>query len=286
MTGAGIGLLFGLGALCIWWAWWPRPERSKQEPAWVPRLRDDLAQAGYPQVGVTRFLVGEACLGAVVAMTVVAVTGVLPIALAFGALAAYLPAVWVTSRARARRTALRELWPDVVDNLASAVRAGLSLPEAISQLASRGPVELRPAFTAFAQDYRATGRFSLCLDRLKVRLADPVGDRLVESLRIARDVGGSDLGRLLRTLSAFLREDARTRAELETRQSWTVNAARLAVTAPWLVLAMLCTRPDSVRAYSSFSGVLVLVIGTTMSVVAYRLMSVLGRLPEDERVLR
>ena len=54
---------------------------------------------------------------------------------------------------------------------------------------------------------------------------------------MAREVGGTDLGRLLRTLSAFLREDARTRAELETRQGWTVNAARLAVAAPWIVLA-------------------------------------------------
>ena len=87
------------------------------------------------------------------------------------------------------------------------------------------------------EDYRATGRFHDCLDRLKDRLSDPVADRIIESLRIAREVGGSDLGRLLRTLSAFLREDARTRAELETRQSWTVNAARLAVAAPWIVLA-------------------------------------------------
>ena len=92
------------------------------------------------------------------------------------------------------------------------------------------------------------------LDRLKDRLSDPVGDRLVESLRIAREVGGTDLGHLLRTLSGFLREDARTRAELETRQSWTVNAARLAVAAPWAVLAMLSTNPESVAAYSTATG--------------------------------
>ena len=33
------------------------------------------------------------------------------------------------------------------------------------------------------------------LDSLKDRLADPVGDRIVESLRLTRQVGGSDLGR-------------------------------------------------------------------------------------------
>jgi tight adherence protein B len=173
-----------------------------------------------------------------------------------------------------------------VDNLTSAVRAGLSLPEALGQLSVRGPLELRPDFSAFAEDYRATGHFFDCLDLLKDRLADPVADRLVEALRIAREVGGSDLGRLLRTLSVFLREDARTRAELETRQSWTVNGARLAVAAPWIVLALLATRPQAVQAYDRPAGALVLAVGAASSLVAYRVMVRIGRLPEEQRVLR
>jgi tight adherence protein B len=192
----------------------------------------------------------------------------------------------VAGRARKRRAQLRDLWPDAVDNITSAVRAGLALPEALSQLAGRGPEELRPAFASFAEDYRASGRFQECLDRLKDRLADPVGDRLVESLRIAREVGGSDLGRVLRTLSSFLREDARTRAELETRQGWTVNAARLAAAAPWVVLAMMSIQQESLRAYSSAAGAAVLAVGGAVCVVAYRLMVRIGRLPEEERVLR
>jgi tight adherence protein B len=105
-------------------------------------------------------------------------------------------------------------------------------------------------------------------------------------LRVAREVGGTDLGRLLRTLSQFLREDARTRAELETRQGWTVNAARLALAAPWVVLALLALRPDSVVAYNSAAGVLVLCVGGGVSLLAYRLMLRIGRLPTEERVLR
>ena len=46
---------------------------------------------------------------------------------------------------------------------------------------------------------------------------------MIEGLRIAREVGGGELGRLPRSLSGYLREDARTRSELESRQSWTVN---------------------------------------------------------------
>jgi len=68
--------------------------------------------------------------------------------------------------------------------------------------------------------------------------------------------------------------------------SWTVNAARLAVAAPWIVLAMLSSRPGSLQAYSRPAGVLVLAIGGVLSLVAYRVMVRIGRLPEEGRVLR
>ena len=288
MLGVGLGLVLGLGLFFIWWSFWPRRESSgaPRRTGMVSRLSDELAQAGFDAV-TPRSLLGACVLAFLLIFLVfAATTKVMPVALCFALMAGYAPIVLVRMRARRRRSVMRDLWPDIVDNIGSAVRAGLALPEALSQLTIRGPQELRPAFAAFAEDYRATGRFQECLDRLKERLSDPVADRLIESLRIAREVGGSDLGRLLRTLSAFLREDARTRAELETRQGWTVNAARLAVAAPWIVLAMLSTRPDSLQAYGRPAGVLVLAIGAALSLVAYRVMVRIGRLPEEGRVLR
>ena len=93
-----------------------------------------------------------------------------------------------------------EVWPEAVDNLASAVRAGMSLPEALVGSAERGPEPLREAFPASRPTTRSPAASVTSLDRLKDRLADPVGDRVVEGLRIAREVGGGDLGRLLRSL--------------------------------------------------------------------------------------
>lgn len=289
MRGLLIGLLLGVGLFCIWWACWVpegREDIAGSRPGFMDRLHDQLVQAGYDSVGPRALLSGSGIAFTLVFLLFLAATSVPAIALCFAAMAGYGPIALVRMRARRRRQVLRDLWPDAVDNISSAVRAGMALPEALAQLGHRGPEELRPAFQAFAQDYRTTGRFQECLDRLKDRLSDPVADRLIESLRIAREVGGSDLGRLLRTLSAFLREDARTRAELETRQSWTVNAARLAVAAPWVVLALLCTRAESVRAYSSTAGSGVLLIGALVTFAAYRIMLQIGRLPEDERVLR
>ncbi len=289
MTGLLLGLMLGVGLFLVFWSTWvPDGDAvaGRREAKVVRRLRDDLAQAGHEGMRPSTVVAAGAIGATVVFVVVLAVSRVAAIALCFAAMSAYAPLALVRMQAHRRRARLRDLWPDVVDNVTSGVRAGLALPEALGQVAVRGPQELRPAFAAFAHDYRTSGRFAVSLDRLKDRLGDPVGDRLVESLRIAREVGGSDLGILLRTLSAFLREDARTRAELEARQSWTVNAARLAASAPWVVLAFLSLRPESVRAYATGVGGLVLLTGAVLTVVAYRLMVRIGRLPAEERVLR
>ncbi|RJK96371.1 type II secretion system F family protein [Vallicoccus soli] len=285
--GAALGLLLGIGLLLVWQSTAPpAPPRPRTRLTVRERTREMLAQAGIEAVTPAALLLS--CLGTalVVGLALLVVSRSFPIAGAFALIAGWAPAALVRMRQRKRRTELRDLWPEVTDNLASAVRAGLSLPEALAQVGVRGPEPLRAPFRRFGEDYRATGRFAECLDRLKDALADPVADRIVESLRMAREVGGSDLGTLLRTLSGFLREDARTRAELETRQGWTVNAARLAVAAPWLVLLMLSTSPDAVDEYNSGAGLVVLAGGGAVCVVAYRLMVRLGRLPEEERVLR
>ncbi len=283
--GALLGLLFGLGCLLVWRSG-ERVALPRRGPGWQVRTRELLLQAGIE--GVTPRQLAAACLvcGLVVAVGVLETSRVPALGLAFGAFAAAVPVLLVRRRRAQRQVELREVWPEAVDNLASGVRAGLSLPEALSQLGVRGPEQLRPAFRRFGQDYRAGGRFGESLDALKAQLADPVGDRVVEALRLAREVGGSDLGRLLRTLSQFLREDARTRAELQTRQGWTVNAARLALCAPWALLLLLSTRPGAVAAYGTATGAVVLAVGGAVSLVAYRLMLRIARLPAERRVLR
>lgn len=285
--GVVCGLLLGSGVLCVWLSCWSGPSRqTRPQSHWSLQLDDLLVQSGAGAI-TRRGLVGASAAVAVVAF---AVTWVLtasgPIAVAFALIASLGPLTLVKSRSRRRRIELRALWPELVDHLGSGVRAGLSLPEAVAQIGERGPAQLRAPFQAFARDYRSSGRFEESLLTLKGRLADPAADRVIEALRITRDVGGTDLGRLLRTLSAFLREDLRTRGELEARQSWTVAGARIAAAGPWVVLAFLATRPEAAAAYNSPVGVAVLAGGAGCSVVAYQLMLRIGRLPQDIRVLR
>ncbi len=284
--GALLGLLLGVGLLLIWQSFSRAPERPRRGGLrWSRRRTVLLRQAGIAGLGSRELLLLQLGAGLVAFVVLLLVTSTVSIALTFTVFGYAAPMALVARLRHRRGSALREVWPEVVDNLTSAVRAGLALPEALGALGGRGPEALREPFARFASLYRATGNFGRCLDILKADLADPVADRIIETLRVAREVGSTDLGRVLRTLSAFLREDARTRAELETRQGWTVNAARLAVAAPWAVLLLLATQRTTLEAYDTKAGVGLLVGGGAVCVVAYRVMVRIGRLPDDPRVL-
>ncbi|WP_306802174.1 type II secretion system F family protein [Microbacterium sp. C7(2022)] len=222
-------------------------------------------------------------LAACAAATVWLLTQVPALAVLAACAGASAPVVWL----RARRTRLiasrRALWADVCDLLIASVRAGMSLPDAVSALASSSPAALRPAFAGFARDIAASGHFDSAALRLKSALADPVADRIVETLRMARQVGGSELSGVLRALAASVRADATLRSEVEARQSWVRGAAILGVTAPWVILLLLATRPEGVRAYGSPEGVVLVIVGAAVSFVAYRVMIAIGRLPEAKR---
>lgn len=280
----------GTALLLLWSAWSApapsHPLRTLRSLRSYVAARELLDQSALTTWRV-RALLGAVLGGAVVTGAIgSAVTGVPALALLCVALGAWAPVAVLRSRAATLRRKRRDAWPDAVDHVASAVRAGLSIPEALRQLAKHGPEILRDDFAAFARHDAAHGRFDDSLDVLKARLADPAADRLIESLRLARNVGGSDVGRLLRTLSTFLREDAATRSELAAKQSWTVSAARLALAAPWLALVVVGFRGEGLTAYRSGQGVTILVVGALVSWVAYALMKAIGRLPHEERVMR
>ena len=279
--GTAVGLLAGCGVLLIGAAILLPASASARRPGPLTRLVESSGVRGMSPARLVGASVGSALVACIVglALTAVPVVGVLA-----GIMGAALPALVLQRSAGLRRRRLAAAWPDAIDTLQSGVRAGLSLPEALSALGQRGPAVLRPAFMSFAVEHRATGSVDSALRVLQETLADPVADRVVAALRLTGEVGGRELGALLRTLSVMLRDEARTRAEIEARQSWTVAAARLAVAAPWITLLLLCTRPEAVAAYLAPAGGLVLATAAVLSVIAYLLMRRIGRLPRDERV--
>ena len=280
-----LGLLFGIGLLLVASpVLWPRHDRPARRGRSVfASLGDRLRQAGLGQVSAPAVVAVSVLFGIAVAAITTVLTPVLAIAVVAGLAAAALPFAIISSRARARRRAARAVWPDAIDHLVSGLRSGLSLADSLCALAGTGPAPIRPAFARFDRELAATGDLTVALDELKERLADPVADRIVETLRLARDVGGTELPTVLRNLAGYVRVDAAVRSEVEARQSWVVAAARLGVAAPWIVLLLLASRPEAVAAYNTPAGMALLGAGFVVTVVAYRIMMALGRLPEERR---
>lgn len=264
------------------WVWPARlgdalPGRASER---VARL---LESAGFGGVRPGALLVLAALSALVAAAIAWLATQVATLALVAVIAGAVAPFSWLRARRAKLVRSRRALWPDVCDLLIASVRAGMSLPDAVSSLADSAPAPLRPAFAGFARDIAASGHFDSSSSRLKTALADPVADRIVETLRMARQVGGTELAPVLRSLSASVRADAALRAEVESRQSWIRGAAVLGVAAPWAILALLALRPEGARAYGSPEGVVLIVAGAAVSFVAYRIMLRIGRLPEPQR---
>ncbi|EKU48628.1 Flp pilus assembly protein TadB [Brevibacterium casei] len=280
-----IGACLGAGLLLVWMSLWERKPATRTQRRWVRELDDMLTAAGFPRMHPIHLVLLTLAVLTVVTIVATALTGSWAIALCFGLFASWLPYRYLQHRARSKQVLRRELWPETLDHLNSGVRAGLSLPEALGSLAHRGPEPLRPLFEVFAEEYRASGSFAIALERFRQVAADPVADRIVAALSVTRQVGGSDLGTMLRALAQFVRDDARTRNELSARQQWTVNGARLAVAAPWVVLAFLSTRPETAAAYNSQAGLVLLCAGFAVSLLAYQAMKKIGRLPQEPRVI-
>ncbi|WP_374311928.1 type II secretion system F family protein [Microbacterium sp.] len=277
------GAVLAAGVLLVVSPWlWPTRAQGVRasEPGRLERL---LASAGLPRVAPVSVVIVAACCGVVAAAVAWLVVPVPALSLIAGVAAASAPAVWLRARRSRLLRTRRGLWPDVCDLLIASVRAGMSLPDAVASLADSAPAELRPAFAGFARDIAASGHFDSSAQRLKVALSDPVADRIVETLRMARQVGGTELTPVLRALAGSVRADAALRAEVESRQSWVRGAAVLGVAAPWVILALLAMRPEGARAYGSPEGVVLVLVGAVVSFVAYRVMLRLGRLPEPRR---
>lgn len=178
-----------------------------------------------------------------------------------------------------------DVWPDVVDDLVSAIRAGLSLPQAVIELCNSGPELLRPSFKLCRDQYQATGDFSAALNLIAQDLKDSQADKFVASIMVAHEVGGVDLGVLLRTLSEVMREELVLRGEIVARQSWTINGAKLAVAAPWVTALVLSTRETAANVYLSGNGIRMLAVCAAISLLAYVAMMKIAELPEEKRLM-
>jgi tight adherence protein B len=214
------------------------------------------------------------------------ITGSISIGIPVGIVCVGIPVALLARKAEARKLELQSLWPEILDNLISGLHSGLALAETIANLGKRGPDRTKSIFTLFALRLRDGATFSSALEIIKESFNESTADQVCEVLDFARSSGGRDTALTLRTLSNFIRADIALRNEITAKHSWVKNSAALAAVAPWVLLLLLASQPNTVSAYSSGSGLTVLLAGAGLTLVAYFWMNKVGTLKTVPRVFK
>ncbi len=249
------------------------------------KIENLLIQAGYQSIQPAQFvllLVGGLA-STVVILAVITNSLLISIAVCVCVGAQLLESF--QSKVKAENQKANTQWPKYLDSIHSATWAGATLEQALLDSISSAPAKHSWALLEFEKDHNSGIAFSGSLDNLKARLANPIADRFIEITRLASASGGRGYLNALRAQSLQLRLENSTWSEINLKQNWVLGTAKLAVLAPWLILVLLSLRPETAIAFQSESGVAVLALGTVASLLAFRLIKTLGKLPPRQRTL-
>lgn len=223
---------------------------------------------------------------AIATLVATAVTSSITIGLAFTILTALGTKQFIKNRKVNRYTQLGQIWPEIIDHLVSALYSGLSITEALAALAVRGPEITKDDFREFESEIRSGVELDRALTNLRDKFAHPGSDQIFEALFLSKTLGGGELINILRTLGSFQREDLFLKREISIKHGWVKNSAHISAIAPWILLLMIGTQPGTASTFTSTTGVMILLSGLVMTLIAYFWMSKISNLPLTPRVFK
>ena len=222
----------------------------------------------------TLIMVSVAFMGIVVSL----ITKVFVIAPVSVALAILLPGILLNQRKTKMQDQKMQQWTLLIDDLTSGVRAGLTISEALAQALQNCEEPLRSDFQEAILEINRSGQVSKVISILKNQITDTVGVATLKILQVVLKTGANDLATSLSILSNSSRENYNLIQELQAKQSWVLNGARISVISPWLVLLALWTQESVRNAYQNLIGQLILILVAVVGLFGYLVMKRIGRI--------
>ena len=180
-----------------------------------------------------------------------------------------------------RRTA----WPEAIRDVLAHLASGQTLHRSLCLLGHSGPLPLRATWLRYERNAAGLDP-STALDLARAEFADPVSDRVIEAFAAAQEHGRDVIVAVLRSLADNVTKDLQLVEQIATSQTEIRSQAVVAVILPFGVLAFLVASNDGYRSfYQSTGGWIVVSIGVLMALGGWKLITVLGRVPIEPRVL-
>jgi len=248
-------------------------------------LSEWLVQAGLEEVRPAEFLAVTAVIAVVSSAVGLAVFGAPIPAVILGLFGATAPAASFRRRRRRRREAAQEAWPRLIEEVRILTTSvGRSIPQALFDAGRRGPSELQPAFEAAHREWLITTDFARTISVLKQRLADPTADAACETLLVAHDVGGADLGKRLEALAEDRIDDLHGRRDARAKQAGARFARAFVLIVPFGMALAGMTVGTGRSAYQEPGAQAIVAVAIVLVVACWMWAGRIMQIPEEERV--
>ena len=232
------------------------------------RLAERLDIAGIARKPAEWALLGG-CLGIAIAAALSLVTSYVLLGVLAGALIGWLAMrLSLSLRIARRRVAFADQLPDVLQLIASALRSGFSLPQALDAVVREDNQPIAGEFSRALGEARLGGDLEDGLEAVASRMESDDLHWTVLAIRIQQGVGGN-LAEVLLTIAGTIRERAFLRRHIRALSAEGRLSAYILIALPLLVGTWLfVTDPQYMRPlYTTHIGEIVLVVGSLMLVL-------------------
>lgn len=223
----------------------PALNRLMMRWSWSLRLRDYIAQAGLDwRPGKVLLICGLLAFGAFVAMRLFYA---FPLPIVAALIAGWLPIFYIQFKRKRRLRRFEENFPEALDLLNRAIRAGHAFTTGLGMIATEAPEPIAGEFrTTFEEQ-----NFGLPLRDVLRNLSDrvPLIDVrfFVTALLVQKETGGN-LSEILDSLAHVIRDRFRIYREVRVKSAHgRLTAGILIVLPPALVLALMVVNPHYVK---------------------------------------
>lgn len=212
-------------------------------------------------------------LGAVMGVSIVMWIGVgLPIiGLLVSVLLFCLPWYILRRLAENRREMIEDQLADAMVSLSSAIRAGLSLAQAMEILAKQCPHPICQEFTQIYGEYQMGKTLESCLKETKQRLQSENFALFAAAVDASRQSGGR-LNETVERIAHSVRELQRLERKIKSETAQARTSALYMALAPPVILFLYYVGVDAestARLFTEIPGQIMLAIATTLTIVAY-----------------
>ena len=179
------------------------------------RIQERLTQA-YPNLSLSKFVIICLAMGVVLFLTALVVTDSVVISLGVGAVASYLPVMYVNGKRNKRQRILADQLPEALDFLSRVLRAGHSLSTGLQMMGEELPAPLAEEFQHAYDDHSLGLSLEESLKNMAKRIESTDFAFFITAVLIQRQTGG-DLSEVLNNISGMIRQRIRLQSHVKAK---------------------------------------------------------------------